>query len=65
MSAATVGVALIVKDEAETLPRVLGSIATAVDEIVVVDTGSTDATVQVARRYTDRVFPFPWIDDFA
>ncbi|MCB0112026.1 MAG: glycosyltransferase, partial [Caldilineaceae bacterium] len=50
---------------AETLPRVLGSIATAVDEIVVVDTGSPDDTVQVARRYTDRVFPFPWIDDFA
>ena len=54
MSAATVGVALIVKDEAATLPRVLDSIAAAVDEIVVVDTGSTDATVQVARRYTDR-----------
>ncbi len=62
---ATVSVALIVKDEAETLPRCLDSLAGAVDEIVVVDTGSTDATRAVARRYTDRILDFAWRRDFA
>jgi glycosyltransferase involved in cell wall biosynthesis len=56
---------MIVKDEAQTLPRCLDSIAGAVDELVVVDTGSTDGTPEVARRYTDRVLAFAWCDDFA
>lgn len=60
-----VSMALIVKNEAQTLGRCLASLAGAVDEIVVVDTGSTDATVDVARRYTDRIFDFAWRDDFA
>ena len=57
--------ALIVKDEELTLARCLDSLRGAVDEIVVVDTGSTDATREIARRYTDRVFDFAWCDDFA
>jgi glycosyltransferase involved in cell wall biosynthesis len=61
----TVSIALIVKNEERTLARCLDSIHGAVDEIVVIDTGSVDATVSVARRYTDRIFDFPWIDDFA
>lgn len=61
----TVSIALIVKNEERTLDRCLATLAGAVDEIVVVDTGSTDATVDVARRYTDRIFDFPWRDDFA
>ena len=36
-----------------------------VDEIVVVDTGSTDATAAVASRFGARVYPFPWVDSFA
>ena len=61
----TVSIALIVKDEEKTLGPCLASLAGAVDEIVVVDTGSTDATKAVASRYTDRIFDFAWCDDFS
>lgn len=35
------------------------------DEIVIVDTGSSDATKEIAARYTDRIYDFEWIDDFS
>lgn len=57
-------VALIVRDEAEMLPGCLESIKEA-DEIVVVDTGSTDNTIEIARRYTDEVYEIEWRDNFA
>jgi tetratricopeptide (TPR) repeat protein len=60
-----ISAALIVKDEEQSLESCLGSLRGVVDEIVVVDTGSHDRTVEVARRFTDRIFTFPWIDDFA
>lgn len=56
---------LIVRNEAAVLARCLSGIRDAVDEIVVVDTGSTDDTVAIAGRHADRVLAFPWIDDFA
>jgi GT2 family glycosyltransferase/tetratricopeptide (TPR) repeat protein len=56
---------MIVKNEEHHLPDCLTSVADLVDEIVVVDTGSTDATKAVARRFGARVFDFPWIDSFA
>ncbi len=55
---------LIVKDEADYLPTCLESLKGA-DEIVVVDTGSTDNTRQVASTYTDKVFDYDWQDDFS
>lgn len=61
----TVSVALIVKNEERSLARCLDSFAGAVDEIVVVDTGSTDATKEIARRYTSRLYDFEWRQDFA
>jgi glycosyltransferase involved in cell wall biosynthesis len=61
----TVSLALIVRDEQRTLGRCLESVAGAFDEVVVVDTGSRDATKEVARRHTDRVFDFEWRDDFS
>lgn len=56
---------MIVRNEAELLPRCLQSVQGVVDEIVVVDTGSTDETPAIAERFGARVQAFPWIDDFA
>ena len=56
---------LIVRDEAEMLPDCVASIRQVADEIVVVDTGSTDGTPAVARRAGARVCGFAWCDDFA
>jgi glycosyltransferase involved in cell wall biosynthesis len=60
-----VSLCLIVKDEEANLPDCLGSAADLVDEVVVVDTGSTDRTREVARRYGAKVVDFPWVDSFA
>ncbi|HEY3365237.1 MAG TPA: glycosyltransferase [Symbiobacteriaceae bacterium] len=56
---------LIAKDEADMLPRCLGSVAGVVDEIILVDTGSTDGTPSVAEGYGARVIHQPWAGDFA
>lgn len=61
----TLGINIIVKNESAVLERVLGGIVRIADEIVVVDTGSTDNTVEIAKRYTDKVYSFEWIDDFS
>lgn len=61
----TVTLCLIVKNEAEALPHCLGSARDLVDECVVLDTGSTDETVAVARRFDAQVFHEVWTDDFA
>jgi tetratricopeptide (TPR) repeat protein len=57
--------AIITRDEAEHLPGCLASIAGLVDEIVLVDTGSTDATIDLARAAGAKVTQRPWNDDFA
>jgi glycosyltransferase involved in cell wall biosynthesis len=57
--------ALIVKNEAAHLAACLASVRPVVDDIVVVDTGSTDETTAVATTNGARVFHFPWRDDFA
>src|SRR5262249_46480551 len=57
--------AMIVRDEAPRLAECLASIRPHVDEMVVVDTGSTDRTRDLARDRGARVFEFPWCDDFA
>ena len=56
---------LIVKNEARYLGACLRSLTGLVDEIIVVDTGSTDTSRWIARRHGARVFDFEWIDDFA
>ncbi len=61
----TLTLAAIVRNEADLLPRMLDSVKRFVDEIVIVDTGSTDDTVAVARRYTDKVITTRFEDDFA
>jgi tetratricopeptide (TPR) repeat protein len=56
---------MIVKNEEHHLPGCLASVADLVDEIVVVDTGSTDRTREVAAGYGARVYEFRWVDSFA
>jgi len=61
----TVSAALIVKNESAVLARCLDSLKSLMDEIIIVDTGSTDHTKEIAAAYTDKIYDFPWIDDFA
>ncbi|MBM7854289.1 glycosyltransferase involved in cell wall biosynthesis [Desulfohalotomaculum tongense] len=61
----TVSLCMIVKNEAENLARCLSSVENLVDEIIVVDTGSTDGTPEIARRFKARVFNFRWVNDFS
>lgn len=56
---------LIVKNEEKHLHRCLTSIRSICDEIIVVDTGSTDRTVEIAHSFGAKVFYFPWKKDFA
>ncbi len=58
-------VCLIVKNEEHNLAKCLASVKPVADEIVVVDTGSTDRTVQIARDFGARVEQFSWRQDFA
>ena len=55
----------IVKNEEKTLKKSLDSIKSAVDEIIVVDTGSQDKTVKIAKKYKAKVYEIPWKDDFS
>ena len=61
----TISLCMIVKNEEAVLARCLDSIHDLVDEIIIVDTGSTDRTKEIAARYTDQIFDFPWESDFS
>lgn len=65
MTRPIIAASLIVKDEAESLPRCLESVRPFVDEIVVYDTGSTDGTPELAESLGARVVRGYWDDDFA
>ena len=61
----TISLCMIVRDEEKVLERCLESIADIVDEIIIVDTGSVDQTKEIALKYTEKIYDFPWVDDFA
>lgn len=56
---------IIVKNEEKNLPRCLASVKNVVDEMVVLDTGSTDRTPQIAQEFGAKVYYFEWCNDFA
>jgi tetratricopeptide (TPR) repeat protein len=64
-SGLTLSLCMIVRDEEDMLGRCLTAAAPAVDEIVVVDTGSRDATIQIARSFGARVIEHEWTDSFS
>ena len=61
----TISLCMIVKNEEAVLAQCLDSLAGLMDEIIVVDTGSTDSTKEIARNYTSQVYDFDWNKDFS
>ena len=61
----TISVCMIVKNEELVLERCLAGAKEFADEIIVVDTGSTDKTKEIALSFTDKVYDFEWVHDFA
>lgn len=61
----TISLCMIVKNEERLLARCLDSVADLMDEIIIVDTGSTDQTKEIAARYTDKIYDFEWVQDFS
>jgi glycosyltransferase involved in cell wall biosynthesis len=56
---------MIVKNEESCLERCLNSVKGFADEIVIADTGSSDKTKEIAKKFTDKVFDFEWCNDFS
>ncbi|RDY25404.1 glycosyltransferase family 2 protein [Romboutsia weinsteinii] len=61
----SISLCMIVKDEEKTIARCLDSINSVIDEIIIVDTGSTDKTKEIASNYTEKIYDFEWKDDFS
>lgn len=61
----SLALSMIVKDAARFLPQCLASVRTIAQEIVIADTGSTDATVSIAESFGASIVHIPWSNDFA
>lgn len=60
-----ISLSMIVKNEEKVLQRCLESVKDVVDEIIIVDTGSTDKTEKLALQYVDQVYKFEWTNSFS
>ena len=60
-----ISICMIVKNESKVLEKSLESIKDYNFEIIIVDTGSSDNTKEIARKYTDKVYDFKWCNDFS
>ncbi len=61
----SISLCIIVKNEERLLEQCLQSVQGLADEIIIVDTGSTDSTKDIAKKFTSKVFDFVWVDDFS
>ncbi|KAB1434234.1 glycosyltransferase family 2 protein [Candidatus Galacturonibacter soehngenii] len=61
----TISLCMIVKNEEDVIERCLNSVSPFVDEIIVVDTGSTDKTKELVTKFTEKIYDFKWTDDFS
>ena len=61
----TISLCMIVKNEEDVIGRCLESVKDIADEIIIVDTGSSDNTIEIVSRYTKKIYHFLWIDDFS
>ncbi len=61
----SISLCMIVKNEEAILRRCLDSVADLMDEIIIVDTGSTDKTKTIAAEYTNQIYDFAWVNDFS
>lgn len=60
-----ISVSMIVRNEEKTLKSTLESIKSIADEIIIVDTGSTDNTIEIAKKYTNKIYHIDWINDYS
>lgn len=61
----TLSLCMIVKNEERYLAQCLSSVKDVIDEIIIVDTGSTDKTLEIAKSFNAKIFNFDWINDFS
>lgn len=60
-----ISLCMIVKNEEDVLERCINSVKNMIDEVIVVDTGSTDNTISIAEKLGAKIYNFQWIDNFA
>lgn len=65
MKKQSISLCMIVKNEETHLQKCLESAMDQVDEIIIVDTGSTDSTIEIARNFTTNIYEFEWVNDFS
>ncbi len=61
----TISLCMIVKNEEDVLARILSQAKKFADEIIIVDTGSKDSTIEIAKKFTNKVYNFKWVGDFS
>jgi len=61
----TLSLCMIVKDEESNIAKCLDSIKDIVDEIIIVDTGSADSTIEIAQKYGAKIYNYKWNNDFS
>jgi len=65
MSMPTISLCMIVKNEQDYIGKCLDSVKEIADEIIIIDTGSTDRTVDIAKKFNAKIFRHKWNDDFS